>query len=222
VTLNPTSSKGSGSGSGTISDITSTDHTITVTNPTGPTTDLSSAAAGGTVSNVSSADTSIAVANPTTTPVLTVAALNTIATNHATSADWSNNSHKITSVADPSSAQDAMTKNYADTTYLAQLYTENVQTTSYTLVLGDATKVVVMNVGSANNLTIPTNASVAFPTGTVISVFQLGAGQTTVVASGGVTIDSPSSKVKLTGQYSSAALRKRGTNEWVLAGDLSA
>ena len=98
---------------------------------------------------------------------------------------------------------------------------QNTPTASYTLVLADAGKVVEMNVASANNLTVPPAASVAFPVGTIIEVMQLGAGQTTIVAGSGVTIRSPSGKVKLTGQYSSASLRKRATNEWMLIGDLS-
>ena len=103
----------------------------------------------------------------------------------------------------------------------SQLYALNTQTSAYTLVLGDAGKIVEMNVSSACTLTIPLNASVAFPTGTVISVFQLGAGQLNIVGAGGVTIDSAGSKTHLNVQYSSGALRKRGTDEWVLAGDLA-
>lgn len=105
---------------------------------------------------------------------------------------------------------------------MPSLLIENIQTASYGLVLADANLCVVMNVGSANNLTVPLNATQAFPTGTVIAIHQRGAGQTTVVATGGVTINSPSGKLKLTGQYSSGALRKYGTDTWVLTGDLSA
>lgn len=101
------------------------------------------------------------------------------------------------------------------------LIVANTQTASYTLVLGDATKAVEMNVATANNLTIPLNSSVAFPIGTVIEIFQYGAGQTSIVATGGVTIRSTGSKLKLTGQYSGASLRKRATDEWVLVGDIA-
>lgn len=103
-----------------------------------------------------------------------------------------------------------------------KLLVENVQTDSYTLVLGDADLVVVGNKGTAMNLTVPLNSSVAYSTGTVIALHQRGAGQVTVVATGGVTINSPSGKLKLTGQYSSAALRKYGTDTWVLTGDIAA
>lgn len=100
--------------------------------------------------------------------------------------------------------------------------TANTQTDSYTLVLGDAGKVIEMNKGTANDLTVPPNGDVAFPTGTCIEIFQYGAGQTTVVAGSGVTIVSSGGDLKLTGQYSGASLRKRGTNEWTLVGDITA
>lgn len=99
---------------------------------------------------------------------------------------------------------------------------ENLQTASYTLVMGDAGKNVRMNNASANNLTVPLNSSVAFAVGTEIDICQYGAGQTTVVATGGVTIRSKLGNLKLTGQYSGATLKKIGTDEWMLFGDLTA
>jgi hypothetical protein len=99
--------------------------------------------------------------------------------------------------------------------------TANRQTASYTLVLGDAGLVIEMNVASANNLTVPLNSSVAFPTGTVIEVMQYGAGQTTVVATGGVTIRSPGGKLKIAAQYGGASLRKIATDEWALEGNIT-
>lgn len=94
------------------------------------------------------------------------------------------------------------------------------QTASYTLALADKGTVVEMNVASANNLTVPPNSSVPFPLGTITEVFQYGAGQTTIVAGGGVTIRTPIG-LKLAGQYATASLRKRATDEWVLSGDIS-
>lgn len=95
----------------------------------------------------------------------------------------------------------------------------NTQTASYTLVLADAGKLVEMNVASANTLTIPLNASVAFPVGTVINVRQYGAGVTTI--GGSATIRSRGSLVNLAGTYAEAALTKRATDEWVASGDLA-
>ena len=97
----------------------------------------------------------------------------------------------------------------------------NAQVASYGLVLADKDRLVEMNVGSANNLTVPLNSSQPFPIGTQINILQTGAGQTTVVATGGVTINATPG-LKLRAQWSSATLIKRGTDTWVLVGDLSA
>lgn len=98
----------------------------------------------------------------------------------------------------------------------------NAQTgTTYTLALTDVAKVVSLTNGSAITLTIPTNATVAFPTGTQILLYQGGAGQVTV-GGAGVTIRSQGSKLKMNGQYSVAGLLKVGTNEWVLFGNTQA
>jgi len=104
----------------------------------------------------------------------------------------------------------------------AKLITTNRQTASYTLVLGDADKLVEMNVATANNLTVPPNSSVAFATGTQILLAQYGSGQTTIVAGSGVTIRSNGAKLKLNVQYSGATLIKIGTDEWYLFGDIVA
>ena len=70
-------------------------------------------------------------------------------------------------------------------------------------------------------MTIPTNASVAFPIGTQVNIVQLGAGQVTV-GGAGVTIRSQGSKLKLNGIYSAATCVKINTNEWVLVGNTAA
>lgn len=97
----------------------------------------------------------------------------------------------------------------------------NARTANYTLVLTDKNKLVEMNVGSDNNLTVPPNSSVAFPTGAQINILQVGSGRTTVVAGSGVTVNATPG-LKLRAQWSSATLIKRGTDTWVLVGDLSA
>lgn len=80
---------------------------------------------------------------------------------------------------------------------------------------------VEMNVGSANNLTVPPNADVALPVNTQIIIHQLGAGQTSMLAGSGVTILSRGSALKIAGQYGVAVLIKKATNTWVLSGDLT-
>jgi len=97
----------------------------------------------------------------------------------------------------------------------------NAQTASYSLVLSDASKIVEVSVGSANTLTIPTNASQEFPIGTQILILQTNTGQTTLTAAGGVTVNATPG-LKLRTQWSSAVLVKRATDTWVALGDLVA
>jgi hypothetical protein len=67
---------------------------------------------------------------------------------------------------------------------------------------------------------VPPNSSVAFPIGSVVTLIQLGAGQTTIVAGAGVTIRSEASKLKLKAQYATAGLLKTDTDTWVAFGNL--
>ena len=102
-----------------------------------------------------------------------------------------------------------------------KLIVTNRQSSSYTLVLSDADKLVEMNVATANILTVPLNSAVAFSLGTQILLAQYGAGQTTISPSGGVTIRSNGAKLKLNAQYSGATLVKIAENEWYLFGDIA-
>jgi hypothetical protein len=105
--------------------------------------------------------------------------------------------------------------------------TLNAQTATYTVVLADADqKLVTMSVGSANDFFIPTNASVAFPVGTIINVIQIGAGQTTIkaVTAGTTTISSTGATAtapKLRAQFSAASCIKVATDTWYIVGDLA-
>jgi hypothetical protein len=93
--------------------------------------------------------------------------------------------------------------------------------TTYTFALVDAGTVVEATSATAATFTIPTHASIAFAAGTVIEVFQDGAGQVTIAAAGGVTLRSDGAKVKTAGQYATIGLRQRVTDEWALSGDLA-
>jgi hypothetical protein len=108
----------------------------------------------------------------------------------------------------------------SDIAGLTKITGNNQTGTSYTLVLTDAGKCVEGNNASAITLTIPPNSSVAFPVGTVVEVFQQGAGQITVTAGAGVTLRAPDG-AKLAKQYASASIRQRAADEWVLAGNVS-
>lgn len=93
----------------------------------------------------------------------------------------------------------------------------NVQTgTTYAPVLGDANKIITLDNAAAITVTIPANASVAYPIGTIITVLQKGAGQVTV----GITTDtlSGANGFKLIGQYAAANLIKIAATVWVMSG----
>ena len=98
----------------------------------------------------------------------------------------------------------------------------NAQIATYTAVLTDDGKLVTMSNASANNFTVPPNSSVAFGVGTQLNIGQLGAGQTTIVAGAGVTLNSEGTKLKLKGQYAVATCVKTDTNTWFVVGNLSA
>jgi hypothetical protein len=95
--------------------------------------------------------------------------------------------------------------------------------TTYTAVLDDAYQVLVpMNRATATAFKIPTNASVAFPVGTVITVLNKGAGTVTIsaVTSGTTTILSAgaTAAAPTLGQYKSAACIKTATDIWYVVG----
>lgn len=94
-------------------------------------------------------------------------------------------------------------------------------TNSAVLSLSDAGKVVQMNVGSSNNLTVPTEGAVAFPVGTQITVLQIGSGSTTLTASAGVTMNSKDGMLRLGNRWAAATLIKRASDTWVAIGDLT-
>ena len=95
----------------------------------------------------------------------------------------------------------------------------NAQTgTTYTTVIGDAFKTVTMSNASANTLTIPTNASVAYSTGDRIDVIMIGAGVTTVTGDTGVTVNGVSAGSGALAQYGACSLLKIGTDTWLCVG----
>lgn len=93
--------------------------------------------------------------------------------------------------------------------------TVNAQTgTTYTLALTDRDNLVTLNNASPITLTIPANATVAFPVGTEIIVTGIGAGLVTVAAAGGVTINNPTNASLVLARYMVARLVKTGGNTW--------
>ena len=101
-----------------------------------------------------------------------------------------------------------------------QEVTINAQTgTTYTTVLGDNGKLVTLSNAAAITLTIPTNASVAYPVGTTIAFQQIGAGLATM-SGAGVTFNNRNGLVS-GGQYAMWSITKTATDTWAVAGDLT-
>ena len=99
-------------------------------------------------------------------------------------------------------------------------------TADYTAVLADQYQVLeIMNKATAIAFKIPTDASVAFPVGTALTVLNIGAGTctisavtpgTTTVLSAGGTAASPT-----LGQYKTAVCLKTAANTWYVVGAIA-
>ena len=87
--------------------------------------------------------------------------------------------------------------------------------TTDTLDLDDIGQVVRYTSGSAVTVTVPDNATTAFPVGSVINLYAAGAGGVTIAPAGGVTIHNNGAALV---QYQEVSLRKDGTDVWVRVG----
>ncbi len=100
------------------------------------------------------------------------------------------------------------------------------KTVDYTAAIGDDyQQLIPMNKATAVAFKLPTDATFAFPVGTVITVLNIGAGAvtisavtpgTTTVLSAGGTAASPSLN-----QYKSAACIKTAANAWYVVGSIA-
>jgi hypothetical protein len=100
------------------------------------------------------------------------------------------------------------------------------QTADYTALSVDQYQVLeLMNKATAIAYKIPTNASVAFPIGTVLNILNIGAGTCTIsaVTSGTTTILSAgaTAAAPTLGQYKSAACIKTATDAWYVVGAIA-
>ena len=100
------------------------------------------------------------------------------------------------------------------------------QTADYTAVLADQYQTLVpMNKATAVAFKIPTNASVAFPVGTAITILNKGAGLVTIsaVTSGTTTVLSAGAVAAspTLAQYKTAVCIKTATDTWYIAGAIS-
>lgn len=94
--------------------------------------------------------------------------------------------------------------------------------TTYTPVLADAKNVLMtMDNASAITLTIPANASVAYPINSILTWVQLGAGTVTAAPDTGVTLLSRGSLLDTAGQYAVVTAVKIAADTWLVTGDLA-
>lgn len=92
------------------------------------------------------------------------------------------------------------------------------KTANYTLALTDLNTMIQIN--GAYKITVPLNASVAFPNGAQIHLAALTTGVNVEFTSGITSYYTPGLNLRAAG--STATLIKTDTNTWILAGDLSA
>ena len=106
-------------------------------------------------------------------------------------------------------------------------YTVNADATAdYTAVIADAYQVLVpMNKATAVAFKIPTDASVAFPVGTAITILNKGVGAVTIsaVTSGTTTILSAGAvaAAPTLAQYKTAVAIKTAANAWYVVGGIA-
>lgn len=96
-------------------------------------------------------------------------------------------------------------------------------TTAYTFALANAGQLVTGNTSAAQTYTIPTNAQTAFPTGTMIHVQKLGAGNITIQGTSGVTVTSSGTVTAapvIGVQYRVATCLKTATDSWTVYGGI--
>ena len=105
--------------------------------------------------------------------------------------------------------------------------TPSFTTNAYTVVSGDAGKLLLAsNSSTAGTVNIPTDATTNFATGTQITILQTGTGQLTITPtttgttnlySTGATANAP----KLRAQYSAITILKTAANTWYGFGDIA-
>ena len=109
----------------------------------------------------------------------------------------------------------------SDATHLhATVTTITEATTARTVGLTDAGKIIECTNASPTTITIPANATTAFPVGSVIGGARMGSGTLTIAGAGGVTINSAGGLLSVAEQYGAWAIRKTATDTWHLIGAL--
>jgi hypothetical protein len=93
--------------------------------------------------------------------------------------------------------------------------------TAYTFVLGDAYGYKQTTNADATALTVPPNSAEPFAVGTVIAIRQKGAGLATLVAGGGVTLNSRGGLLASAGRHAGFQIKQVAIDEWDVWGDVA-
>lgn len=128
--------------------------------------------------------------------------------------------------ADLSTAQTFTNKTLTTPTITQGQSTPSFTTNAYTLVAGDAGKLLLAsNSSTAGTVNIPTDATTNFAVGTQITILQTGTGQLTIAATTPATTTvyssgSTTAQPKCRTQYSAVTLFKSASNTWYAMGDI--
>ena len=96
--------------------------------------------------------------------------------------------------------------------------TINAQTgTTYAPVLADENRFVTLSNAAAITVTLPSNATQAFPIGTEIDFLWLGVGKPTFTNGSGATLNAAVGKA-ISARYGKVSAKKIAINDWVLYG----
>ena len=182
---------------------------------------VQSSAAAAATSETNAAASASAASTSASSAATSATSASTSATNAGNSATAAASSASSASTsASTATTQATNASNSATAADAASRLTLNSQSADYTLVIGDANKIVQLTGSTGRTFTIPPNSSVAFALGTQIAFQQDGSGVLTLAPGSGVTIKSENSWLKLAAQYAMATVVKVGTNEWLLSGSL--
>lgn len=96
----------------------------------------------------------------------------------------------------------------------------DVKIADYALSVNDTGRIIEINSSTSKTLTIPNNATVPFKVGTQIMVSRVGTGDVEILAGTDVVIRQSLSFFRIKERWDVVTLYKRGTNEWVLIGNL--
>jgi hypothetical protein len=82
--------------------------------------------------------------------------------------------------------------------------------------------IIATNVDEPTTITIPTNASVAFTTGTEVDFIRKTAQELTIEADAGVTLNGvDGGSTAITAQWGGATIKKIDTDEWIIVGKIN-